>query len=398
MTRGVGRFGLRRYGFACEANRARVSLFPCLRRGYLGPAERRAGEGAGTSDHPPMSRAVSTPNSNRLAASGARALTSLVVAFCAVSSGIAGCDGEPTPADGQDAEAAASQNGATTVTPAVYQTTLAFLGFGAPPTRLFLHLENRTSAETLQLSYGGWLDNGFGWRTVLDVHESTSVPRAAWRILPVGPLRVSVTEGEELAGVAIDAVEGRPRLRIGARLAEWASATGQRESLRRAAVEMEGAAQSGILLASQTARVAGAASRGGEHAILLADTLGNALVILRSGTVADEQVVVHTLFGERSRRWDGAEIGDGASSSDSADAGTATTPDSAADGGVSRLTLTIPGAEIEARIVVEAAADTEARVDLPDASGIISVAGGEPFSMSGFQVALSGDRAEGVEP
>lgn len=353
-----------------------------------------------------MSRAVSTPNSKREGAAGARARTCLVLALGTVSGGIAGCDGESKPANRLDAQAEANRDPAAAVTPAVYQTTLAFLGFGTPPTRLFLHLENRTSAETLELRYDGWLQSGTGWRTVLDVREVTGVPRAAWRVLPVGPLRVSVTDGEELAGVAIDDVEGRPRLRFGERLAEWASATGQRESLRRAAVEMEGSTQGGILLASQTARVAEAASRGGEQAILLTDTLGNALVILRSATAADARVVVHTVFGERSRRWDGAELGDGATSSNGAEvAATERTAGAAgengADGDHRRLTLTIPAADIVAEIVVEvpsSGADAVRMADLPAASGVVTVDGGEPFSMSGYQVALSKVRAEVGEP
>ncbi len=350
-----------------------------------------------------MSRAVSTPNSNRGASTGLRAPIPRVVALVAVSSTLASCASESTPADGQDAQSEAGRDGGAAVTPAIYQTTLAFLGFGAPPTGLFLRLKNRTSAENLQLSYDGWLRTDSGWRSVLGVRESTDVPRAAWRVLPVGPLRVSVVEGEELAGLTIDGVAGRPRLRIGERLADWASVTGQRESLRRATVEMEGTEQSGILIASQTARVAGAAFRDDERAILLSDSLGNALVILRSGTSADAQVVVHTLLGEQSRRWDGATLEDAGESDDpgnGADAGADASVDTAS-AGAQGLRLVVPGAGIEAEIVVEAVPSTageEARIDLPAASGVVTVDGGEPLAMSGFQVALSGDGAEMVEP
>jgi hypothetical protein len=341
-----------------------------------------------------MSRTVSTPNSSRHSAIGARARISLTLALCAVSGAVVGCDGDTRPVDREETQADGRQSAAAAVTPAVYQTTLAFLGFGAPPARLFLHLENRTSAEALELRYRGWLESGSGWWNVLDVRESTGVPRAAWRILPVGPLRVSVTDGEELAGVAIEATVGRPRLRIGEGLAEWASSTGQRESLRRAALDVDGSTQDGILLASQTARVAGAAMRGGEHAILLADTLGGALVILRSGGAADAQVVVHSLLGERSRRWDGAELRDASEAGDGTGAG------DGEETAASALTLAIPGAGIDARIVVEplSAAGVGTRAELPDASAMVTVDGGEPFPMTGFVIALSGERAEEMEP
>ena len=312
-----------------------------------------------------------------------------------------GCTGESTPGGRPAGEEEAKEDGAASVTPAVYQTTLAFLGFGQPPTRLFFHFENRTDAATLETRYAGWSGDGEAWRTVLDVRESLTVPRAAWRILPVGPLRVTVADGEELAGLAIDGLDGRTRMLIGERLAEWASATGQRESLRRAVVEMDGSAQGGILLGSQTARVAGTASHGAEDAILLADTLGNALVILRSEAAAEAQVVVHSLLDERSRRWDGAELDDSAPIEGGSDGGRAAAPDSAADPDTRGLALSIPGAGIEARIGLQSfpgPAGVTAGPELLGATGVLTVNGGEPRAMSGFRIVLSGDATDRVEP
>ena len=314
------------------------------------------------------------------------------------------------PAGGGESEAGDGENGAAAVTPAVYSTTLAFLDFERPPEHLFLRLQNRTSAETLELQYRGWLGTGEVWRPVLDIRESAGVPRAAWRVLPVGPLRLSVTDDEQLAGLSLQRAEGRIGLRVGEGLAEWVSVTGQREGLRRAVLERDSVDHAGILLTSQTARVAEAASRGGEWATLLSDTLGNALVILRSGTGADAPVVVHTLIDGRSRRWDGAELTPADTSAGDAPVEPASPAHAAAldslmagaagDGAFERYVLAIPGAGMEGMVAVrrlDSAAVTESGASLPAAFASVTVAVSGTLSMSGFRLVLDGgSQAAGV--
>ncbi len=365
-----------------------------------------------------MSRASSTRKEGRKRPAGPIAdrqagpiaLPVATVVLAALSVGLTGCGDDSARPGARNAESNGSEDGVAAVTPAVYRTTLAFLGFGAPPVRLFLHLENRTSEKALELEYGGWLWEGGSWRSVLDVSESAGVPRAAWRVLPVGPLRLSVTDGEELAGLAFDEVEGGLGLRLGEDLAEWASVTGQRESLTRAVIELGGGEQGGILLTSQTARVAGAASRGGERATMLTDTLGNALVILRSGRGADAPVVVHTVFGENSRRWDGAELtvapdsverGGAGAADESAAALDSIIAEAVGDGAFERYGLALPGAEIRATLAIQgpdSAHVGDVGTGLPAAFAAVRLPDGRLLSMSGYQVALGAPREDRAEP
>ncbi len=195
------------------------------------------------------------------------------------------------------------------ITPAVYTTRFAFVGFGGEPASLFLSLRNRTSAETLDLRYVGWLRRVDEWQTVLDIRERTGTPRAAWRVLPTGPLRILIGEGEDIVRlVVVDSATGI-RLDIGSSRDEWTSATGQRESLRSGRLQVDGDTLLGIVLTSQTARLVGApAANLVERVALLADTLGNALLVLRSARDDRIPVVVRTLLGGSVRRWDEAGV------------------------------------------------------------------------------------------
>jgi hypothetical protein len=281
------------------------------------------------------------------------------------------------------------------VTPAVYTTTLAFIGLAPPSGRAYLMLVNRADAATLDIDYRGWLDAGSGWSPVLDAQASTPVPRAAWRVLPVGLLRVKVTEGEELTSLIVDQPGAPVELVIGDALAEWSSATGQRESLKRASLVTGGERLDGVLLYSQMARPAGSASRGTEHAVLVSDSLGNGLVILRSTAEPASPVVVFTLFDGASRRWDGAELlprpaGDeGAADSGAAGEGADAGPTDVVGG---RWTLVVPGADIEGEIEVVALGEENggggAVPGLGAAIVVVTAADGMTRSLSGFQAAL----------
>ncbi|MDT8435821.1 MAG: hypothetical protein RRA92_03605 [Gemmatimonadota bacterium] len=213
---------------------------------------------------------------------GRRALGAALVAV------VASCGGET------DAPAARDRAGVETVDadgapPAVYQTSLTFLGFSPNPAILLVHFENRTTSDRVRLRYRGWLAGPDRWTPVLSVDDSVPVARAAWRILPAGPLRLGVEDGGELSNLRI-ALPAGGELRIDAleEFSTWSGITGRRESLRAADLQAGGRVESGWLLQRRRARLLDEQSAPRElQTLLLADTLGNGLLILRDRTLPD---------------------------------------------------------------------------------------------------------------
>jgi hypothetical protein len=216
---------------------------------------------------------------------------------------LAGC-GEPAqqPVDrtAPEAEAAPAEG----VPGAVYHTGLTFVSFRIEPLLLHLRLNNRTGPATLRLDYRGWMSTGEGWGDVLARRDSLPVPRAAWRVVPTGPLRVRVGDGAELAALLIELPDGRLRIATGGEIAAWTSATGQREALRLAEVRDAGGAEAGLLLERQRARLASDLPPAAiSQSFLVADTLGNGLLLMRDRAEPDAQATAWTWLEGLDSEW-----------------------------------------------------------------------------------------------
>jgi hypothetical protein len=201
----------------------------------------------------------------------------------------AGCGSERQP-DAVDRRAAGDSTAASTTPVAVYHTGLTFLGFGADPALVHLRFENRTGPEMLRLEYRGWTAGADAWTPVLAVIDSIPVPRAAWRILPAGPLRLGVEDGGEVASLRIRLDAGGV-LRIDGleEVSAWSGVTGRRESLRSADLQVADRVESGWLLQRQRARFRDEPmSDRLMQTFALADTLGNGLLLLRDRVFGDE--------------------------------------------------------------------------------------------------------------
>jgi hypothetical protein len=210
-------------------------------------------------------------------------LTVLAVAACGPSDPVPVEDtGEPT--GGRSAVATPE---------AVYHTSLTFVGFGADPALLHLRLENRTEPSRLRLDYRGWIPGTGSWTPVLAVEDSIPVPRAAWRIVPAGPLHLSVEDGGQLSSLRLSVDGGSVRLDALEEVSSWSGTTGQRESLRAADLQVGDRFESGWLLRRRRARLTSESI--GErvlHAFVLSDTLGNGLLILRDRAFPDAPAMV----------------------------------------------------------------------------------------------------------
>ncbi len=233
--------------------------------------------------------------------------TACAIALCFLL--VVGCDGETREQPTADPGLAADRSRPAEPLPgALYHTELTFVGSGAPPSLLHLRFDNRTDSTSLRLRYRGWFA-GEEWRAIVEHRDSLPVPRAAWRVLPMGDLRVIAGEGGEMASLVLDLDDGSLRLDSRGAIASWNSSTGQRESLRLAELLGGPGGEAGFLLTRQRARrddepVSAAVAQ----YFLVADTAGNGVLLMRDSTVPDAPVTVRTWFDEVEAEWSDALI------------------------------------------------------------------------------------------
>lgn len=302
--------------------------------------------------------------------------SSVVLSACAV---VCACDrGEqaptPEPPGGPTPEVASRVD----PTRAVYRTELTFVGRGRPPALLHLRFDNGVDSAEVRLRYRGWIA-GQTWSPILDVRGALPIPRAAWRVLPVGSLRVAVGEGGELASVILARDDGSLRLDSWGLIGSWASSTGQRESLRLAELSQGSGGDSGLLLSRQAARrMDDPLPVDTGQLFLVTDTLGNGILLMRDSTVPDAPVTAWTWFEESQSEWSDALI----------------LTLAAAPGSPGRWSIELPEAGLlgEIRAVAPNWDDSEdegSRFKMFRVEGTL-VMGGEPWSVSGIGIEETG--------
>ncbi len=229
-----------------------------------------------------------------------------VAALCAVLVGC-GDPGEQTPPD-KTARAVSESRSAEPLPGAFYHTELTFVGRGETPALLHLRFDNRTDSVSIRLRYRGWF-GGEQWSELIDHRDSLPVPRAAWRILPTGPIRIVVGKGGEPSSVILQLQDADLRLDSRGAIGSWNSSTGQRESLRLAELLVEAGAETGLLLVRQRARrIDAPADEDYGQYFLLSDTTGNAILLMRDSTSPDAPVTAWTWFDGIEGEWDDAMI------------------------------------------------------------------------------------------
>lgn len=195
-----------------------------------------------------------------------------------------GREGEETPEPRAARPVSGDTTGATV--PTRYLSAFAFSGTVTGSSQLYLELLNETSASDLRRDYRGWIaPAGVAWTELLAFSDTLPVPRAAWRVLPGGGLRVLVGDGSEVVGLAYADSLRRIRLQPGSGIAEWTGPTGQRELLALATLGRDSVTEPGLLYFRRAARTAGAPEdRVADLLLLLSDTRGNGLLVARTET------------------------------------------------------------------------------------------------------------------
>jgi hypothetical protein len=246
-----------------------------------------------------------------------------------VALAVHGC-GDDTATREEGRATPGGEEGTRAVTPALYVTDLTFAPFRPSPRGLHYRFRHTTSAEQLARSYGGWRYSADRWEPRLEVRDSLPVPRAGWRVLPTGDLRIVVDDEGELRtlaqrdggapggdGTPAEAGERPVRLDADRTLAEWSSPTGQRERMRLAFLDSAGSRVPGILVERRSARPLDTPPPRGMYGFwLVTDSAGNGLVLLRqAGTPAgrrpaavDSTVTVHGWVAGEERMWRGAQV------------------------------------------------------------------------------------------
>jgi hypothetical protein len=230
------------------------------------------------------------------------------VLLAGLSAFLFACDEPEQPARSPEPAPRAAPRQAEPLPGALYRTELSFVGRGERPSLLHLRFDNRTDSTSMQLRYRGWF-GGDEWREILDQSDSLPVPRAAWRVLPTGPVRVMAGEGGELSSVIIGLAEGSLRLDSRGAIAAWNSSAGQRESLWLAELLAESGAEAGLLVARQSGRrIDSPATDGTGQYFLVTDTTGNGLLVMRDSTSPDSPVTARTWFDDTESEWTDALI------------------------------------------------------------------------------------------
>lgn len=184
---------------------------------------------------------------------------------------------------------------------AAYLTSLTFVGFEPSPSLVHFRFENLADRRRLAMSYEGWIAGRDDWTSILSVRDSIPVPRGAWRVMPVGGLRLRVGGGAQIEALRVPVDGGPLRLEALDAISAWSSSTGQRETLRSAELLLGPGAESGLLLQRRRARpLETVRPSAPSQAFVLTDTIGDGMIILRNRAVPDAPATVWAwLDGER---------------------------------------------------------------------------------------------------
>lgn len=175
-------------------------------------------------------------------------------------------------------------SGVKAVTPARYVTDVTFVPFAADAPSLHLRFGNVTGSDRLERSYAGWRLEGGAWRPALTLRDTLPAPRAGWRVLPAGGLRVIASDEGGLDGLVLRDSADETGLELGPTLARWQGPTGQAEQFRAATVTVGGARHDGLAVERRSAVPLEAPSRRGLDGFLLAtDSAGRGIAVLRQG-------------------------------------------------------------------------------------------------------------------
>lgn len=274
-----------------------------------------------------------------------------------------------------------------------YLTTYAFAS-ATGGAALYATFTNETAGAGLQRSYAAWLSGEGSWTRLLRVRDTLPVPRAGWRILPTDSLGILVGDGAQIVGLRFLPGADGAYLHLGDEIAAWTGATGQAQALYLAGLETGGELSAGFVFFHRAARPLGSPpAPSADRVFLLADTLGNALLI-EASIQPDEPAVARTWLHGTPGSWSDVTLEPTYSDSSEAVAedpgGAGVDPDSARP--PTGWLFVIPQADLSGELRITPEEDVPGPVS-PSARRAIRISGelvadGESFRFHGLTVEL----------
>lgn len=179
-----------------------------------------------------------------------RAVHTIIVLLLAVTVPACG-DGAPWGGTGSPPDDEVAPDFGPT---AAYNRRLIFLGPGADlPTAAVFDFVALSDSLGIRRGVRARVVNGVRWRTLMDEGWEMEPMREPWRIVPHGPLKMTVTENGDL-GTLTHRGSPTTRLHLGATLAEHSPDIGTQLVLRSARLAIDEESVPGILLDAQLGR------------------------------------------------------------------------------------------------------------------------------------------------
>lgn len=202
---------------------------------------------------------------------------------------LAACDRAEKPAATTDGAAGAE----ATLYPASYSRRLVFLagGEGAPVAAIF-DFTTQTEPKAVHRTARAWLGRSDGWDPLLEAAWGGEPMREPWRLVPHGPLRLVVGDGDEIEALVHRAEPDSFRLIPAAARGDWSPNPAAQLLLRGADLTVRGERFTGILLESQvgappqagsTAVEAFVTDGADQHLVVAAGPGGSPIAWLRQG-------------------------------------------------------------------------------------------------------------------
>lgn len=171
----------------------------------------------------------------------------LTLGAAAAVVGAGGCDDRPAP----EAETAAPDTAASSPEPVDVRHERAFafttLDGDSAVVVPFLFAA-RSDAGAVRRRIEGWIERDGEWERIVERTRSGPEGAPAWRILPDGPVRLLVGEGDAVEGLVFSAPPSRLELTLHSALVEWPGPAGQSYRLDEATLLVGDDERSGVVL------------------------------------------------------------------------------------------------------------------------------------------------------
>lgn len=188
----------------------------------------------------------------------------IFILLLALGIGLSACDRGPSPGSDEDPGAA----GADAPALALYRRELHFVSEETGRPAVTVLAQVRPLRNRALRSIHAWMSPDTSWSVLaLDRWEAAPL-RQPWRVLPHGPLRLLVGEGEEIEALVFGRTVSSPRLEPGPLVSEWSAGPEARVLLRDAQLRVGGAVSAGLLLDVELGSMATPAGAVGARAVL----------------------------------------------------------------------------------------------------------------------------------